>query len=424
MFGRSRNANVFLSHIGRVLMRFARPQRTVAYGLLLLSLAIIVAVTVTLYEFSPSKPGTFYFSNGELVRGAKVRNLNPLLDLKLRILADYPIEKLSRARDTSIQQVNDPETLRAVYYNLFLLSDWSEIKRLFAALPSNKSFAFLAENPPLVPIVDILDSTILAAAYLYERLNMNEAAMYFYSLYLDCLRPISFSSPGTDDDVLGKRLMISRLKYYYLKEYVRFQSSEYPAISHLNEMLETRLWWIIYHRLAGYSTALRRASPDQARMLDLIENSDQRVRPFLKYERCILLISATTWSWNTEKGSMIDEACPHGTPASRDHYLTSFTSAAFLIYRMRRYATKITEGGAVDPAELKEIEQAIKGFYDWHAKEAEFLVDDLKVKFAAIVGNDKDQNRLLCEVAKFPFPQYDFAPYANGLIKEKGIKCD
>ena len=57
---------------------------------------------------------------------------------------------------------------------------------------------------------------------------------------------------------------------------------------------------------------------------------------------------------------------------------------------------------------------------------ADFIVihDDMKVKFAGIIGDDKDRNRILCEVAKYPFPRYDFAPYANGLIKEKGIKCD
>jgi hypothetical protein len=183
-----------------------RRQRMAAYGLLFLLLAIVAVTTATLYEFAPSKGGTFHFTNGELLRGTEVRHLNPLLDLKLRILADYPIEKLNRTRDTNIQQVNDPETLRAVYYNLFLLSDWSEIKRLFATLPGNKSFALQVDSSQIGPIVDILDSTILAAAYLYERLNMNEAATYFYSLYLDCLRPISFSSPGVDDDVLGPRI--------------------------------------------------------------------------------------------------------------------------------------------------------------------------------------------------------------------------
>jgi hypothetical protein len=393
-----------------------------AYGLLFLLLAVITVTAAAFYEFAPSKGGTFHFTNGELLRGTEVRHLNPLLDLKLRILADYPIEKLNRTRDTNIQQVNDPETLRAVYYNLFLLSDWSEIKRLFATLPGNKSFALQVDSSQIGPIVDILDSTILAAAYLYERLNMNEAATYFYSLYLDCLRPISFSSPGVDDDVLGKGLMISRLKYYYLKEYVRFQPPEYPTISYLNQILETRLWWIIDYRLAGYGKALLWASPDSTRMLKLIQDSDQRILPFLTYERCILLIHTATWS--DADGSVVDDACSHGPPTSREHYLTSFASAAHIFYRIRRYAAKIAEGGAIDPTELKQIEQATKGFYEWHAKEAEFLVDDMKVKFAGIIGDDKDRNRILCEVAKYPFPRYDFAPYANGLIKEKGIKCD
>jgi hypothetical protein len=33
--------------------------------------------------------------------------------------------------------------------------------------------------------MELLDSTILAAAYLYERLGMKEEAIYFYSGYLE-----------------------------------------------------------------------------------------------------------------------------------------------------------------------------------------------------------------------------------------------
>jgi hypothetical protein len=217
--------------------------------------------------------------------------------------------------------------------------------------------------------------------------------------------------------------MITRVKYYYLKEYARFQPSTYPSVSYLNQALEEQLSWMINQRLAGYRVALGPRSDDDDPLLKFSQTSDSRFQPFLKYEKCIALIHAARWS-DDVTGATISSACSHPAPTSRDHYLTSFARAAYILYRMRQYSTKIADGAAADPAELRDIEVATKEFYDWHAKEAEFLVDDIKVKFALITGVDKDRNRILCEVAKYPFPQYDFAPYAASLLKEKSIKCD
>ena len=407
-------------------MRRPIRQCAAAYGLLLLLLLGIGVASATLCKFAPSPVGTFHFKNGELERDSEVRLLNPLLDIKLRILADYPVEKLVHALDKDIQQANDPETLRSVYYKLFLLSDWSEIKQLLAAVAGNKSFALQVDNPHIPSLVDLLDSTILSAAYLYERLGMKEAAAYFYALYLDCLRPIGFSSPGASDHLLGKRLMISRVKYYYLKEYVRFESPNYAAASYLNWIMEERLQWMIDHRLAGYRKALGALHfPDLPRLVDLIHNSDKHLRQFLDYERCISVIYLSTWSQNVTDQA-VDEACSPATPAARDDYFASFASAAYIFHQIRRHAAKTADGGVADPTELGQIELAAKAFYERHAKEAEFLVDDMKVKFAAIAGSEGARNRTLCELSssKYPFPQYDFAPYASKMIREGGIKCD
>src|SRR5262249_33901821 len=160
------------------------------------------------------------------------------------------------------------DTLRSVYYNLFILSDWDEIKRLFSAIQNNEDLDLQNNKQYIRPIIEILDSTILVAAYLYERLKMTDAASYFYSLYLDCLRPISFSSPGSVDGLLGVRLMVSRLKYYYLKDYARYQMPEYPNYSYLNEILERRLSWVMSHRFHRYRQIMKDDSLDTANFLD------------------------------------------------------------------------------------------------------------------------------------------------------------
>jgi hypothetical protein len=147
------------------------------------------------------------------------------------------------------------------------------------------------------------------------------------------------------------------------------------------------------------------------------------VLPFLRYEQCISLIHIATWSEDATDAA-IGEACALGAPTPGEHYLSSFASAAHIFHRIRRYEAKRAEGVALNSAELKEIGEATRAFYARHAKEAEFLVDDMKIKFAAIADSDKDRNRIFCEVAKYPTPQYDFAYYANRLVKERGIKCD
>jgi len=397
--------------------------RLLPYAVLLLLVVGMIAAAASLYENRASKDGTFIVRDGELVRKAEIRLLDPLLDIKTRILADYPVSILNRSRDKDIQQVNDLETLRAVYYNLFIQSDWSEIKKLFNAIKANKSLDLKNNNQYVGPIVEMLDSTILAAAYFYERLNMNDAASYYYSLYLDCLRPVSFSSPGSIDRMLGRRLMVSRLKYYYLRDYARYMAPEYARHSYLNWILDDTLYFMsTYYRFKRYWSIVEVDSFTDGDFLDLIQRSDSRALPFLKYERCIALIRQSDWSEDAAK--TLNDVCAVAPLATKDDYLASFTSAAHIFFRVRWYLAETEKTGAPDASKFAEIERAMKTFYDRHAKEADFLVDDMKIKYAMLPGNAKERDRTLCDVAKFPYPNYDFAPYAGSLVKEMGIKCD
>jgi hypothetical protein len=311
------------------------------------------------------------------------------------------------------------ETLRAVYYNLFIQSNWTEIKNLFGTIRFNKSLD-LQSNDQITTIVDILDSTVLAAAYLYERLNMNEAASYYYSLYLDCLRPVSFSSPGAIDRMLGTRLMVSRLKYYYLKDYIRYMPPEYAKYSFLNEVLDGTLYFVMNARFARYLTPSDPASSFD--FPELIQKSSPHATPFLKYEYCAFSIRHSYWSEDDAK--TLDDICAVTPHITKNDYLASFTSAAHIFFQMRRYAAEAANSGTFDSAKLAEIELAVKRFYEQHAKEAEFLVDDMKIKYAMLPGNETKVEHILCEVSKYLFPNYDFALYAKSLVKERSIKCD
>jgi len=400
----------------------AKRYRTTLYVAFLTSIAGIIAATVALYQGRQPKDGPFFIRDGELARGAEIRLLNPLLDIKLRILKDYPVEKISRSRDTAIQQITDLQTLRSVYYNLFIQSDWDEIRRLFGAIQSNRSFDFQNNDQYIESIADILDSTILIAAYLYERIHMTAAASYYYSLYLDCLRPISFSRPGSLDRILGPRLMVSRLKYYYLRDYARYESPEYAKYSYLNEMLEDRLWWIMEYKFKRYRQVMEEALPDETHFLDLIQKSDPRALPFLNYERCIYLIRESNWS--EEAAEKLRQDCAIESMTARSDYLASFTMAAYIFFQARMYSARAEKMGTPDSDQFARIEQAMGSFYGRHAKEAEFLIDDMRIKYALMPGNLKEREHAFCQVAKYSFPNYDFAPYAKNTVKEKGIKCD
>jgi hypothetical protein len=83
----------------------ARP--ILQYAILLLSVAGMIAAAALFYESRASRAPIFIFREGELVHKGEVRLLDPILDVKMRILADYSVDKLNRSRDTSIQQVND-----------------------------------------------------------------------------------------------------------------------------------------------------------------------------------------------------------------------------------------------------------------------------------------------------------------------------
>lgn len=396
--------------------------RVVLYVVSLASIAGMIAASLALYQSSLPKDRTFFVKDGELVRGPEARLLNPLLDIKIRILKDYPVEELTRTLDTGIQQITDLATLRSAYYNLFILSDWDEIKRLFSAIANNSSLQLQQNDQYIEAIVDILDSTLLVAAYLYDRLEMPEAASYYYSLYLDCLRGISFSSPGYIDRILGGGLMLSRVKYYYLKDYAQYLPPEYAKYSYVNQLLEYRLSWVLEHRFERYRRVIEAPSPGDLQLLNFIRNSDLRGVLYPTYERCLLLIRDSEWS--EDAAQKVSQACPLGAPATRGDYLASFGAAAHIFLQVRRYSAEAENTGVSEPARLSEIEQAMKTFYRQHAKEAEFLVDDLKIKYAALLDNAEQRKRVICEVAAYRFPQYDFAPYARRLVRTEGLACD
>jgi hypothetical protein len=399
--------------------------RAILYGVFLASITGMIAASLILYKRPEFKDGSFLIRDGELVSKAEVQHLNPLLDVKLRILKDYPIEKINRSRATKYDQVNDMATFKAVYYNLFMLSDWEEIQRLFEFIENNKSFDLNNNDGDIESIVHILDSTILLVAYLYDRLGMRDAALYYYTQYWSDLRPISFSRPGYIDRMLGARLMVSRLKQYYLRHYARYQTIEYGKYSYLNQIIENSLGTLLDDNFRKYEEVIEKASPNEESLLDLSQKSDARAKPFLLYERCIFAIRESGWS--DEAAQKLKQDCALGSVASGgDYYLESFATAAYIFYQMRMYSGMAEETHKPDPSLLSEIEQAVESFIEphGHAPETEFLVDDMKIKFAVIAGNAQQRERLLCDVAKSKFPEYDFAPYAKNQVKEKGINCD
>jgi len=408
--------------------------------------------------------GYLYFSERHVTAEPSVKNpLNPLADVKSRLLARYPSPSASDLAPLDKKTAD----IKNAIYNAFLTNDLQAISATtkqisYERKPESITYV-LRDGIPHASyndfnvhgVIDSLDTTVLLTAYLFDRLKLYDSARKYYSAYSDALKDLLI--PGLDDRwrSISRRQAVTGMKLRLsLGSSAAPLSREYLSASYLDTRIEMflvqtlteqvfrqyRRQQIIYpaaakKRLEGRFSETH-FSPD--RILTVMSSATTNEQKIATFEYCIFVGRLGTDDNDRCAKAKIESLFgPRGFASAmlkyKDlvHFVRNFRTA-------RSYDLKLdyAMGGSVisDSAKNKELAKLDIATFETKLASLRESMDDstynltddvlyLAYRFFDQVHEQKRALDSLCQIARFRTSGFDHVILADFLLKRKAHAC-
>jgi hypothetical protein len=382
---------------------------------------------------------------------------NPLLDVKNLLLRRYSFAELDA-------DASKTDKVKKSIYDAFLAGDTRVLTTIasqlsYEAKPDGVSYDLNGDRASadysdfdVHEIIDVLDTTVLLTAYLFDRMNYRGAARRYYSIYHQAMRPLVL--PGLDSrfHLVSRRMVAVRAKLRLLLD--RPISKQYADASYADTLIETFLQETLAdkafarYRRDGitYPKAAEKAfyghssttTFDPEPLIQAIKAASGPEKKLLVYEFCM--------SRKFMDSDIKDVCLPSSIEimfGKRGFATATLQFAALLHFvngnqKQEAYDYETPDGGG-EPVLAKNdknailIDQAKQAFESLAASasrsledESSFLRDDilyLTYRFYNRIGERERAIRSLCQIAKLRVDEADHVLLAKAILGSNSGAC-
>jgi hypothetical protein len=386
-------------------------------------------------------------------------SLNPLVDVKNLLLSRYPFPQPEIAQD--------PEKtygIKKAIYDAFLADDTRALIAIanqlsYVAKPDNVLYEEYYDKPyakyasfDVHEVIDALDTTVLLTAYLFDRLNLRNAAGKYYATYHQAMRMIALPGLDTRFQLVSRRLVAARVKLRLLLD--SSVSKERADTSYVDTLIETFLQQTLAdkafsrYRRQGviYPPAAKKelfgkfstTNFDPAPLEQTIRAATGPAKNLFVYEYCLSRKFADRDMKDLCSLSSIE------TMFGRQSFATATLKFALLLHFVNSnpnpddYDYVMPDGAAApvlakNDKNTKLAEQAKQTFESLLSSvgssleaESSFLSDDvlfLTYKFYSHFGDQVRATQSLCQIARMRVEDADYVLLAKATVRSKSREC-